>query len=105
MYGRIRKVWQNDVSESTIKKQCFVKTGFSVLLEIKKQDVFSQIQQSSEYLCTQDHITNGILLNKFLTSDDRLIVAIYPTDKPAKYPRDILNLFHKSQKETKEQKK
>lgn len=42
------------------------------------------------------------LLNKFLTIDDRLIVAIYPTDKPVKYPRDILNLFHKSQKEIKE---
>lgn len=39
------KIWENDVSEPTIKN-CFAKAGFSVLPKFGEQDVFPLIQHS-----------------------------------------------------------
>lgn len=91
----LAKVWENDVSDSTIKN-CFAKAGFDVIPEIEEQDLFPQIQQSWENLHSQGHITDGIHLNDFLTVDDQLIVADYPTDE------DILSSFHEIEEEIEE---
>lgn len=47
-----------------------------------------------EKICTfQGHTTDDIFLNDYLTVDDKLIVADYPTDE------DILSSFHETGKE------
>ncbi|XP_054711365.1 tigger transposable element-derived protein 6-like [Uloborus diversus] len=93
--AELAKVWENDVLESTIRN-CFAKAGFDILPEIEEQDVFPHIQQSWETLHSQGHITDGIHLNEFLTVDDRLIVADYPTDE------DILSSITGTEKEIEE---
>lgn len=50
-----------------------------------------QIKYSKENICISNHITNGIILNKFLIFNDKLIVSDSPTEE------DILNSFHESE--------
>lgn len=76
----LTEVWENYVSEYTMTN-CFTKARFNALLVIKEQDTFLQNQKSWKILHSQDHITDGILFNEFLTVNHKLIVADYPIDE------------------------
>ena len=87
--AELSKVWQNNVSETTIKN-CFKKTGFlktQIQEEADDDDIMSSNQEWWDELQANGTIEDDILLEAFLSVnvDEDVLVTNYPTDN------DILN--------------
>ncbi|UYV61611.1 TIGD4 [Cordylochernes scorpioides] len=78
--GILSKVWENDISESTVK-YCFAKAGFidfsNKSIEEEDIDILSQVEQCWENLQTKGFI-EGISLDQFLDIDEGVIISEYP---------------------------
>lgn len=77
--SEVAKVWQNYVAESTIQN-CFIKAGFSENTVVEEISALPQLEDCWNQLQSTDAIDQDISLDEFLSVDEDVIVAEYPTD-------------------------